>query len=49
LPFLTRELISTGITRAENVARVMANEDVLGQALARGVQRFSGLRAKVWA
>ncbi len=48
-PFLTRELIYTGITRAKNVARVMANEDVLGQALARGVQRFSGLRAKVWA
>ena len=42
-PVLTRELIYTGITRARSRVELWANERLLGLALQRRVQRWSGL------
>ena len=41
---LTRELVYTGLTRARRALHVCASEDVLRAALARRVERVSGLR-----
>ncbi|NUS39353.1 MAG: ATP-binding domain-containing protein, partial [Lysobacter sp.] len=41
---LTRELVYTGLTRARRALHVCAAEDVLRAALARRVERVSGLR-----
>lgn len=47
-PVLTRELIYTAITRAKRRATVVAREEVLRRALARPVQRASGLADLLW-
>jgi exodeoxyribonuclease V alpha subunit len=44
---LSRELVYTGITRARTALHVCAGADVLRQALARRVQRVSGLRRRL--
>ncbi|MGN6512818.1 MAG: exodeoxyribonuclease V subunit alpha, partial [Lysobacteraceae bacterium] len=41
---LTRELVYTGLTRARRALHLCAGEDVLRTALARRVERVSGLR-----
>ncbi len=48
-PLLTRELIYTGITRARRDVTVVADESVFEAALARRVQRASGLRSLVFS
>jgi exodeoxyribonuclease V alpha subunit len=44
---LSRELVYTGITRARSALHVCAGEEVLRLALARRVQRVSGLRHRL--
>ena len=48
-PVLTRELINTGVTRAQNRVILCANEAILRSALTRQVQRVSGLRDALWS
>ncbi len=48
VPLLTRELIYTAITRAQQRATVVADESVLTEALRRRVQRASGLTERLW-
>ncbi len=43
-PILTRELVYTGITRAEEHASVMMKDDVFKKAVERTVERSSGLQ-----
>ena len=43
-PILTRELVYTGITRASKRVNVLGSEAILRAAIARPVQRASGLR-----
>ncbi len=45
---LTRELIYTGITRAVYHTRIWGNETVFCRAVARRIQRSSGLRDALW-
>ena len=45
---LTRELLYTAVTRARHRVRVVGNEDVVRGAVARSVQRASGLGARLW-
>jgi exodeoxyribonuclease V alpha subunit len=45
---LTRELLYTAVTRARRRVRVVGNEDVVRGAVARSVQRASGLGARLW-
>lgn len=47
-PVLTRELLYTGITRATDRTTVLAREEIVRQALARPVQRASGLQDRLW-
>ncbi|MFO7961272.1 MAG: ATP-binding domain-containing protein, partial [Nitriliruptoraceae bacterium] len=47
-PLLTRELVYTAITRAIGQVTVLAGDAALDQALARPVQRASGLGARLW-
>lgn len=47
-PLLSRELIYTGVTRAEESVAVVAGEDILATALGRRVQRASGLAERLW-
>ena len=46
-PVLTRELIYTGVTRAAARMTMVGDEEVLRRALARTVQRASGLSAEL--
>jgi exodeoxyribonuclease V alpha subunit len=46
---MSRELIYTGITRARNRVEVWGDEDVLRQAIARGLVRASALRQRLWS
>jgi exodeoxyribonuclease V alpha subunit len=46
-PVLSRELIYTGITRARQRLTVLGPADVLRQAVARVIQRDSGLRSRL--
>jgi exodeoxyribonuclease V alpha subunit len=46
---LTRELVYTGITRAVQRVTVLSRESVLRDAIARRVDRASGLREALWA
>jgi exodeoxyribonuclease V alpha subunit len=48
-PVLTRELIYTGVTRASESVELWMNEPVFRAAVARRVQRASGLREALWA
>ncbi|HUN53981.1 MAG TPA: exodeoxyribonuclease V subunit alpha [Smithella sp.] len=43
VPFITRELIYTGITRASDNVDIWAGEDLLTKAIARRISRQSGL------
>lgn len=45
---LTRELIYTGITRAVHHTRIWGDETVFCRAVARRIQRSSGLRDALW-
>ena len=45
---LTRELLYTAVTRARKRVRVVGTEDVVRGAVARSVQRASGLGARLW-
>ena len=46
---MTRELLYTGVTRARGGLRIHASEDVLREAIARRVERDSGLSDLLWA
>jgi len=45
---LTRELLYTAVTRAQLRVRIVGSEDVVRQAIARSVQRASGLGVRLW-
>ncbi|MBT8372224.1 MAG: ATP-binding domain-containing protein [Deltaproteobacteria bacterium] len=47
-PLLTRELIYTGLTRARKTVRIWGTEPVLKNAIARKIDRTSGLRDALW-
>jgi exodeoxyribonuclease V alpha subunit len=47
-PVLTRELLYTAVTRARHKMVVWGRDDVLRTAVARRVQRSSGLRDALW-
>jgi exodeoxyribonuclease V alpha subunit len=47
-PVLTRELLYTAITRATDRTTVLARAEIVEQALARPVQRASGLQDRLW-
>ena len=47
-PLLTRELIYTGITRARNNVEVWGVEQIFKNAVARRIERTSGLRDTLW-
>ncbi len=48
-PVLTRELVYTALTRASRRATVLGRTAILRAALARPVQRASGLQERLWA
>jgi exodeoxyribonuclease V alpha subunit len=47
-PLLTRELLYTGVTRASRRVELWFNEPALRAAIARRVERASGLREALW-
>ncbi len=47
-PVLTRELIYTGVTRARERAEIWGDEKVFEGAVARRIERSSGLRDALW-
>lgn len=47
-PVLTRELVYTGVTRASESVELWLNEPVFRAAVARRVERASGLREALW-
>ena len=47
-PILTRELFYTGLTRARQNAWIWGTEAVLNNAIARKIERTSGLREGLW-
>lgn len=47
-PILSRELLYTAVTRARQRVTVLADEAVLREAVARRVERSSGLRDALW-
>jgi len=47
-PVLTRELVYTGLTRARDAVELWHDEAVLRNAIARRVERSSGLRDALW-
>ena len=47
-PLLTRELIYTGITRAREKVIIYGKEEIFKAAVARGIERRSGLKEKLW-
>jgi exodeoxyribonuclease V alpha subunit len=47
-PVLTRELIYTGLTRASGGVRLWLCEEIFRAAIARRVERASGLREALW-
>jgi len=47
-PILTRELLYTAVTRAERAVTVVGTEAAVRTAVARPVQRASGLRTRLW-
>jgi exodeoxyribonuclease V alpha subunit len=46
-PLLTRELFYTAVTRAQRTVRVVGTEAAVRAAVAREVQRATGLRARL--
>ncbi|MBM4320247.1 MAG: exodeoxyribonuclease V subunit alpha, partial [Deltaproteobacteria bacterium] len=47
-PVLTRELLYTAVTRAGTMVTLAGEEPVIRHAIGERVQRFSGLRGKLW-
>ncbi len=47
-PLLTRELLYTGLTRARSTVELWCSEAVFSAAVARRVERNSGLREALW-
>ncbi len=47
-PILTRELLYTAVTRAERAVTLVGTETSVRAAVARPVQRASGLRERLW-
>ena len=47
-PICTRELVYTALTRATGALTLVASRDVLQRALARRIQRPSGLEPRLW-
>jgi exodeoxyribonuclease V alpha subunit len=47
-PVLTRELVYTAITRATRATTILARADRLAEAIARPVQRATGLQQRLW-
>ena len=47
-PLLTRELVYTAITRPKTAMEVMATPDVFQSAVAKRIERTSGLRKALW-
>jgi exodeoxyribonuclease V alpha subunit len=45
---LTKELVYTAVTRAKHTITMMAQRQVLVEALGRTIRRASGLEAKLW-
>jgi len=45
---LTRELVYTGLTRAKSAVEIWGDEEVFKSAVARRVERTSGLREALW-
>ena len=48
-PVLTRELVYTAVTRATRRTTLLARERTLQEAIARPVQRATGLQHRLWA
>ena len=48
-PVLTRELVYTAVTRATRRTTLLARERILQEAIARPVQRATGLQHRLWA
>jgi exodeoxyribonuclease V alpha subunit len=48
-PILTRELLYTAVTRAQQQLTVVGTEDSIRAAVARPIARASGLRERLWA
>ncbi len=47
-PVVSRELLYTAVTRARRRVTVYATRDVVAQAIARPIERASGLRDALW-
>jgi len=47
-PVLTRELVYTALTRARKNVTIWARRSILGAAIARRIERTSGLRDALW-
>ena len=48
-PILTRELVYTAVTRATHRTTLLAREAVLAEAIARPIQRATGLQRRLWS
>jgi exodeoxyribonuclease V alpha subunit len=48
-PVLTRELVYTAVTRARRRTTLLARERILQEAIARPVQRATGLQHRLWS
>jgi exodeoxyribonuclease V alpha subunit len=48
VPLLSRELLYTGITRAQKKCDLWASADVLQKSIGNRIRRMSGLRDKLW-
>jgi exodeoxyribonuclease V alpha subunit len=47
-PILTRELIYTALTRARKKISIWGSRAIIGKAIARKIERTSGLRDALW-
>jgi exodeoxyribonuclease V alpha subunit len=47
-PILTRELIYTGVTRAQKKMTLLGSTEILKRGLQETVRRASGLQREVW-
>ena len=47
-PVLSRELLYTAVTRARRGVTIYATRDIVAQAIARPIERASGLRDALW-
>jgi exodeoxyribonuclease V alpha subunit len=48
IPLLSRELLYTGVTRAQKRCEIWGSEDVLRKTIESRIKRTSGLREKLW-